>query len=114
MQAQRKRRALIAAVQEATADVDILLTASAPGEAPRIDAVAPWLFMDKPNFTMPFNVTGWPALSVCTGYGAGGLPISMQLAAKPWQEATLFGAGHTYEAAHAWRARRPPMTEALA
>ena len=53
--------------------------------------------LEKPSFTMPFNVTGLPALSVCTGYGAGGLPVSMQIVGKPFAEATVFRAGHAYE-----------------
>jgi aspartyl-tRNA(Asn)/glutamyl-tRNA(Gln) amidotransferase subunit A len=91
------------------ADFDILLTASAPGEALRIDAVPRWGFLEKPNFTIPFNVTGWPALSLCSGYGAGELPVSIQLVAKPFAEPMLFRAGHAYEVAHQWRARRPTL-----
>jgi aspartyl-tRNA(Asn)/glutamyl-tRNA(Gln) amidotransferase subunit A len=109
MAAQKKRRMLIAATEAATADLDILLTASAIGEAPRIDAVPKWAFMDKPGFTMPFNVTGWPAITLCTGFGEGGLPVAMQLVAKPFAEPTLFRTAQAYEAAHAWRARRPDL-----
>jgi aspartyl-tRNA(Asn)/glutamyl-tRNA(Gln) amidotransferase subunit A len=109
MAAQKKRRALIAATLAATADVDILLTASQPGEAAKIDAVSKWAFLEAPNFTIPFNVTGWPGISICTGYGAGGLPVAMQLVGKPFAEPMLFRAADAYEKAHAWRARRPAM-----
>jgi len=109
MQAQRKRRALVDATRAATANVDILLTASAPGEAPRIDSVPAWLFLEKPNYTIPFNITGWPAITLCTGFGEGGLPVAMQLVAKPFEEPQLFGAAHAYEAAHGWRAKRPAL-----
>jgi aspartyl-tRNA(Asn)/glutamyl-tRNA(Gln) amidotransferase subunit A len=107
--AQKTRRALIAATEAATAEVDLLLTAVQPGEAARIDAVSPWAFLDKPNFTTPFNVTGWPALSVCAGFGPGGLPLALQLAGKPFAEPLLLRAGHAYETAHGWRARRPAL-----
>ncbi|MDO9707641.1 amidase [Paracraurococcus lichenis] len=107
--AQKKRRLLIAATEAATTDVDILLTAAQPGEAARIDAVPKWGFLEKPNFTIPFNVTGWPGLTLCTGFGAGGLPVAMQLVGKPFSEPTLFRAGHAYETAHGWRAKRPAM-----
>ena len=53
--------------------------------------------LEKPSFTMPFNVTGSPAMSVCTGFGAGGLPVAMQLIGKPFAEPTLFRAAHAYE-----------------
>ncbi len=65
--------------------------------------------LEKPNFTMAFNVTGQPALSVCSGYGEGGLPVSIQLIGKPFQEATVFQAGHAYETAHDWRSKRPAL-----
>jgi len=109
LQAQRKRRALIEATRAAAADCDILVTASAAGEAPLIDAVPPWLFLEKPNYTIPFNVTGWPAITLCTGFGEGGLPVAMQMIAKPFEEPALFGAAQAYEAAHGWRAKRPAM-----
>ena len=69
--------------------------------------------LEKPNFTMPFNLTGLPALSLCTGYGQGGLPVSMQIVGKPFAEATVFQAGHAYERATEWRKTRPAMSAAL-
>jgi aspartyl-tRNA(Asn)/glutamyl-tRNA(Gln) amidotransferase subunit A len=107
--AQKKRRELIAATAAAAADCDILLTAAQPGEAARIEEVSKWAFLEKPNFTIPFNVTGWPGLTLCTGFGDGGLPVAMQLVGKPFSEPMLFRAGHAYETAHGWRARRPAM-----
>jgi aspartyl-tRNA(Asn)/glutamyl-tRNA(Gln) amidotransferase subunit A len=109
MQALRRRRELCAEMAAAMADLDILVTASMPGEAPRIDAVPKWGMFEKPGFTSTFNLTGYPAISVCTGYGAGGLPVAMQLAAKPFQEPTLFRAAHAYEQAMPWRNTRPAL-----
>jgi aspartyl-tRNA(Asn)/glutamyl-tRNA(Gln) amidotransferase subunit A len=114
VQAIRRRRVLCLEMQAAMADIDILITASAPAEAPRIDEVPKWAMLQKPNFTMPFNLTGLPALSVCSGYGAGGLPVSLQIIGKPFAEATVFRAGHAYEMATTWRAKRPAMSTALA
>jgi aspartyl-tRNA(Asn)/glutamyl-tRNA(Gln) amidotransferase subunit A len=107
--AQKKRLELTARTAAAAAGVDILLTAAAPAEAPRIEAVPKWGLLEKPNFTIPFNVTGWPGLTLCTGFGAGGLPVAMQLVARPFQEALLFQAGDHYERAHPWRGRRPEL-----
>jgi aspartyl-tRNA(Asn)/glutamyl-tRNA(Gln) amidotransferase subunit A len=113
-QAVRRRRALCLEVRNAMADLDIMITASAVAEAPKITEVPKWGMLEKPGFTMPFNITGLPALSVCTGYGAGGLPVSMQIVGKPFHEATVFRAGHAYETATAWRTTRPGMSMALA
>jgi aspartyl-tRNA(Asn)/glutamyl-tRNA(Gln) amidotransferase subunit A len=107
VQALRRRRVLCQEMREAMADLDILITASAQGEAPRISDLPKWGMFEKPSFTMPFNLTGLPALSVCTGYGIGGLPVGMQIVGKPFAEATVFRAGHAYETATNWRARRP-------
>lgn len=112
VEAQRLRRELTAALQGAMSDVDVLLTATVPGEAPRIDSVPKWAMIEQPNFTSPFNVTGFPALSLCAGYGESGLPLAMQLIAKPFAEPTLFRAGHAYERAMSWRARRPALAMA--
>ena len=62
IQALRRRRVLCQEMRDAMADLDILITASAPAEAPKIDEVPKWAMLEKPNFTMPFNLTGLPAL----------------------------------------------------
>lgn len=110
--AQRLRRELILELDHATADVDVLLTATVPSEAPRLDQVEKWATIEQPNFTSPFNVSGFPALSLCAGYGAGGLPLALQLIAKPFAEPVLLRAGHAYERAMPWRARRPALAAA--
>jgi aspartyl-tRNA(Asn)/glutamyl-tRNA(Gln) amidotransferase subunit A len=112
IQAQRRRRELVRAMATAMQDLDLLLTATVPAEAPRIDRVPKWGIIEQPNFTSTFNVTGYPALSVCTGYGEGGLPLAMQLVAKPFAEALLLGAGDAYERAMPWRQRRPALAAA--
>jgi aspartyl-tRNA(Asn)/glutamyl-tRNA(Gln) amidotransferase subunit A len=109
VQATRRRRQLCIEMRDAMADLDLLVTASAQGEAPKITEVPKWAMLEKPTFTMPFNVTGLPALSVCTGYGVGGLPLSMQIVGKPFQEATVFRADHAYERAFGWHSRRPAL-----
>jgi aspartyl-tRNA(Asn)/glutamyl-tRNA(Gln) amidotransferase subunit A len=109
VQAIRRRRMLCLELKEAMADLDILVSAAQPAEAPKITEVPKWAMLEKPNFTMPFNVTGYPAMSVCSGFGAGGLPVSMQLIGKPFDEATLLRAGHAYETAMAWRKKRPAL-----
>jgi Asp-tRNA(Asn)/Glu-tRNA(Gln) amidotransferase A subunit family amidase len=109
VQATRRRRVLCREMAEAMADLDIIVSASAAGEAPRLDNVPKWSGIEKPSFTMPCNVTGFPAISICTGFGQGGLPVSMQLAGKPFTEPTLFRAAHAYETAMSWRSHRPAM-----
>lgn len=110
VQALRYRRELCAALATVMQQVDILLTASNPGEAPLIDEVPRWDNIVKPNFTFPFNVAGVPALSMCGGFGPQGLPLGLQLVGRPFEEATVLRTGHAYELATTWRTQRPVMT----
>jgi aspartyl-tRNA(Asn)/glutamyl-tRNA(Gln) amidotransferase subunit A len=114
VQALRRRRMLCLELNQAMANLDILVSAVQPTEAPLIDAIPKWAMLEKPSFTIPFNLTGSPAMSVCTGFGEGGLPVAMQLIAKPFAEPTLFRAAHAYEQATAWRGKRPEMAVAVA
>jgi aspartyl-tRNA(Asn)/glutamyl-tRNA(Gln) amidotransferase subunit A len=107
IQALRRRRELCAITAQTAANVDVLVTACAAGEAPRIDSVPKWGDLAKPGFNNPFNITGWPAVCVCSGYGEGGLPVAVQLAAKPFQEALLFQVADAFEKATDFRAHRP-------
>src|SRR5947208_5070767 len=93
VQAVRRRRELRAELKAAMAGLEIVLTAAAPGEAPKIDNVPKWDLFDKPNFTMPFNVSGYPAMCVCSGFGPGGLPVSVQIVGKPFQDAMVLRVG---------------------
>ncbi len=113
VQAVRRRRELRAELQAAMAGLDVVLTATQPEEAPRIKGMAPWDIDRAPGFTMPFNVTGYPAMSICSGFGAGGLPVAIQLVGKPFQEATVLRIADAFEKATPFRNRRPALTEAL-
>ncbi|MDB5368874.1 MAG: hypothetical protein JWP20_432 [Roseomonas sp.] len=113
VQALRRRRELCLELALAMANVDILLTATQRAEAPLIDAISRWDNIERPNFTMPFNVAGVPAISVCSGFGAGDLPVAVQMIAKPFQEALLLRAAHAYEQAAGWRGRRPSLAKAV-
>jgi aspartyl-tRNA(Asn)/glutamyl-tRNA(Gln) amidotransferase subunit A len=112
LQAVRRRRELRAELQAAMKGLDAVLTATQPSEAPRIDAMPQWDMFELPNFTMPFNVAGYPAISVCAGFGMGGLPVAVQLVGKPFQEPTLFRIADAFEKATEFRNRRPAIAPA--
>jgi len=114
VQAVRRRRELRAELLAAMAGLDVVLTAAQPAEAPLIEGLAEWDFGNPPNFTMPFNVTGCPAMSVCSGFGAGGLPVAIQLVGKPFRDATVLQAAHAFETATPFRTKRPELMAAMA
>jgi aspartyl-tRNA(Asn)/glutamyl-tRNA(Gln) amidotransferase subunit A len=111
VQALRKRRELCREMAEAMADLDLLVNASQAGEAPPSVGLSKWAFFERPALTTPACLTGFPSMSVCTGFGAGGLPVAVQLISRPFAEATLFQAAHAYEQAYPWRAQRPPIAQ---
>lgn len=109
LQAQRRRRELCAAVAKVMEGCDLLLTAAQPSEAPPITVPGKWTSFEALNFTIPFNLTGQPGLTVCAGFGADGLPVGAQLIGRPFEDATVLRAGRAFEAATDWRSRRPAL-----
>jgi aspartyl-tRNA(Asn)/glutamyl-tRNA(Gln) amidotransferase subunit A len=112
VQAQRERRAMLAEMAPVYAKYDVLLTPSAGGPAPRLDSWRTIRFWQQASLTTPFNVTGGPALAQCMGFTADGLPLSLQIAGRPFDEATVLRAADAYERATGWRQRRPALDPA--
>ena len=59
--------------------------------------------------TVPFDLTGSPALSVPFGLSSEGLPIGVQLVGRNFEEATILRAGAALEELHRPRRGRPPL-----
>ena len=60
-------------------------------------------------YTMPFNITGHPALSICNGYDSEGLPTSLQIVGRFRDEASVLRAAALYEASETWLDRWPDL-----
>ena len=62
------------------------------------------------NYEMhcPFNVTGHPALAMTAGFSKDGLPLSLQLAGRYWDEAGVMRAAAAFEREAAHHERHPP------
>jgi len=107
--AQRRRTQLIAAVEDAFRDVDILLCASSMDPASRIDDVAETLRTYPRQARTPFNVTGHPALAMMAGLSDDGLPLSVQFVGRTGADATVLRVARAYERSSEWHLRRPPI-----
>lgn len=61
-------------------------------------------------FQAMFNVTGQPAAVVPWGFDNNGVPTSVQLVGRPFDEATLLSLAGQMEKARPWAHRRPPVS----
>jgi aspartyl-tRNA(Asn)/glutamyl-tRNA(Gln) amidotransferase subunit A len=113
VQAQRERRIMLTEIEQLYARYDVLVAAG-PAPAPLLEAWRTIAFWQKPNLTTPFNVTGGPALMQCIGFSPEGLPLSMQVVGRPFDETTVLRVADAYERATSWRARRPRLDAATA
>jgi aspartyl-tRNA(Asn)/glutamyl-tRNA(Gln) amidotransferase subunit A len=99
VQAARRRLEMIAAVEDALRDVDVLLCASAMDPPCRIDKADDVERTYPRQARTPFNVTGHPALAMMAGLSTGGLPLSVQFVGRNFAEATLFRVAREWERA---------------
>ncbi|MDP1752710.1 MAG: amidase [Reyranella sp.] len=60
-------------------------------------------------YTMPFNITGHPALTLCSGYDSEGLPIGLQIVGRFRDDASVLRAAALYEASEDWLSHWPPL-----
>jgi aspartyl-tRNA(Asn)/glutamyl-tRNA(Gln) amidotransferase subunit A len=105
----RHRVRLVAEMEAAMQECDILVLPTKHEPAPRFRTEPA---VRDPSFTQPFNVTGRPALSVCNGFSASGLPLSLQIVGRPFADDFVLNVGDAFEKATAFRATRPVVEAA--
>jgi aspartyl-tRNA(Asn)/glutamyl-tRNA(Gln) amidotransferase subunit A len=94
---------------------DIIVTVSAARSPGTVEAVREAeeaglpVSLEALRLTRPFNFLGLPAMSVPMGFAADGLPMGLQLVARPWAEARLLACGAAYQRVTDWHRRRPPI-----
>jgi aspartyl-tRNA(Asn)/glutamyl-tRNA(Gln) amidotransferase subunit A len=113
-QAMRLRRELARAVNAKLKTYDALITASTVTPAPAFADIDPDTPPNFPVQTMPFDVTGNPAMSIPTGFSASGLPLSMQIVGRAFDEPTVLGIAAAFEAETKLSERRPSFNVAKA
>jgi aspartyl-tRNA(Asn)/glutamyl-tRNA(Gln) amidotransferase subunit A len=108
--AQRVRTLVRRDFEQAFQQVDLIAAPTTPGVAFEFGERAEPLQMYLNDvFAVPVNLAGLPGVSVPAGFTAAGLPIGLQLIARPFEEATILRAGHAYERATPWHRRRPSL-----
>ena len=110
MDAQRERRQMLMELKPVWSRCHAIVTPAAPAPAPAFGQWRTVNFWAKASFTTPWNVSGGPALSQCMGFSAAGLPLALQVAGRPFDDATVLRVAYAYEQATDWRSRRPALT----
>ena len=108
IQAMRLRTELARSLQAVLATVDLLMLPTAE-PAGKLEPVPHSSLFTRPSLTAAFNVGGNPALSVCSGFDTRGLPFSLQIVGRLFDEPTVLRAGDAYEKATPWRDKRPVL-----
>jgi aspartyl-tRNA(Asn)/glutamyl-tRNA(Gln) amidotransferase subunit A len=108
---QRARRKIIQMFRDAFESFDILVCPTAAAPAPKIGvnelSNGEELRSGLLRLCGPFNALGFPALSLPCGFTRSGLPIGLQIVARPFEEPLLLKVGHAYERSHSWRDEHP-------
>jgi len=121
--AQRARRIICEEFEKAFDKLDVIVTPTTPITAPTIEeckrgfveidgrkiALQPAGVSLGTTFTVPFNVTGLPAVSLCCGFSSLGLPIGLQIVGGNFEESKVFQVAHAYEQAARWFVKRPDI-----
>ncbi|MGC5247420.1 amidase [Gordonia sp. DT219] len=118
VQAQRCRRVGQRALADAYEDVDVIITPTCSTAAPSFSGVNGMVkglasgSIGAMN-TGYWDTTGNPVLSVPIGFNGSGLPMAMQIAGRPFDEAAVLRVGDAYQQSTDWHLRTPTMPEAM-
>jgi aspartyl-tRNA(Asn)/glutamyl-tRNA(Gln) amidotransferase subunit A len=109
LQAQKIRRMIAEDFKAAFAQCDLIAGPVAPTVAWKLgdkvdDPVANYL---ADIYTLPGSLAGLPGMSLPVGFGAGGLPVGLQLLGPWFQEQRLLNAAHRFQQATDWHTRHP-------
>lgn len=113
LRAQRVRAKIRAAVLRAFEQVDVILAPTTSRSGERFDEIDTTKrfqrLTGKGNVGLAFSLAGVPSLSLPCGFAARGLPLGMQIAGRPFDEATVFRVAAAYERATAWHEMHPHL-----
>jgi Asp-tRNA(Asn)/Glu-tRNA(Gln) amidotransferase A subunit family amidase len=104
LKAQQARKLFLREMYKIYEGLDVYLDPTMPSPAdvpaPRAEGFRNW-----------FDLNGFPAVSVPCGFSTdpAGLPIGLQISAKPFQDALVLAVAHAYQSATDWHKRRPTL-----
>jgi aspartyl-tRNA(Asn)/glutamyl-tRNA(Gln) amidotransferase subunit A len=116
LHAQQDRRIFSSSIRTVMQQVDAIVLPTLPiaavplekvGQDIEIDGVTENATTALLRLTMPFNLAGLPDISLPCGFTTDGLPIGLQIAGKPFEEATVLRIAHAYQQLTDWHRREP-------
>ncbi len=92
-------------------DFDCIVTPTSPTSAFKIGERTqdPLKMYLSDIYTISVNLTGIPAISIPCGFTKKGLPVGLQIMAKPFNEEMLFRVAHTFEQNTTWHKLKPKL-----
>ena len=117
--AQKLRAIVRRQVLDALEEVDVLIQPTSSGPAGKLDFTTGVASKESAahalvegSYRGPYSLSGAPALSIPCGFtseGEGALPLALQIAGRPYAEATVLNVAYAYEQATPWHNRKPPI-----
>ncbi|MBZ9996191.1 amidase [Mesorhizobium sp. BH1-1-4] len=107
IRARRRQASLTAEMGQIMWDIDVLVLPTNKKPAQVLGYEHTPLRQAELSLTRPFNLTGGPALTLCNGFTASGLPTSIQIIGRRFEDDTVLKVGHALETALGLRKRRP-------
>ena len=109
LQAQKIRRLIANDFTEAFRHCDIIAGPTAPGVAFAFGAKSddPVQMYLSDIYTISTNLAGLPGMSIPCGFGAGNMPVGLQLIGNYFDEARMLNVAHRYQQATDWHLRMP-------
>ena len=109
LQAQKIRRMIADDLQRAFQQCDVIAGPVAPTVARGIGACCDDPLADylADIYTLSASLAGLPAMSVPAGFGAGGMPVGLQLIGNYLQESRLLNVAHRLQQATDWHTKKP-------
>ena len=106
LRAQKLKKVFLQEMRQLFRSFDVFITPGRPAPAGE-----PLQFRVRQDFAKMFNCSGYPAMAVPAGFSPSpaGLPVGIQIAAKPFEEEIIYRVAHAYEAETDWHQRRPQL-----
>jgi aspartyl-tRNA(Asn)/glutamyl-tRNA(Gln) amidotransferase subunit A len=111
VQAQRARRVGQRELATLFTDVDLVVTPTTSAVASRIDSLDTAMSEGmRAIHTLYWDTTGNPVISVPMGFGRDGLPLGLQIAGRPFDEATVLRAADAFQCRTDWHRAAPALS----